>query len=50
MYLMFSKLLAWTALSIRSDTTKEIEIFVLVGFQNSANAVICPIMPLVGTC
>ncbi|MBA2310396.1 MAG: helix-turn-helix domain-containing protein [Pseudonocardiales bacterium] len=29
MYLMFSKLLAWTALSIRSDTTKEIEILVL---------------------
>ncbi len=28
-YLMFSKLLAWTVLSIRSDTTKEIEILVL---------------------
>ena len=29
MYLMFTKLLAWTALRIRSDTTKDIEILVL---------------------
>lgn len=28
-YLMFSKLLAWTVLRIRPDTTKEIEILVL---------------------
>ena len=34
-YLMFSKLLAWTVLSIRSDTTKEIEILVLRHLRGS---------------
>ncbi len=36
-YLMFSKLLAWTVLSIRPDTTKEIEILVLATSSPCSN-------------